>query len=467
MRLLLVSNRLPITVQKENHQLNIRESVGGLTSGLSDYLSSKESIVTDEYLWIGWVGAAVDNEAERDHIRRETSKKSCYPVFLTEEQVESFYHGFCNSTLWPLFHYFPSLTVYDEGYWRHYREANQIFCDSVVDILRPDDIVWIHDFHLMLLPRLLKRRAPSIPVGFFLHIPFPSFELFRLLPDAWRKAIIEGLLGADLLGFHTDDFRRYFLESAERTVGHESQRAQKIGIFRMGIDFMRYNSASRAPEVLKHREHLEAKFADRRLILLVSRLDYTKGIPNSLLGYEKFLEENTKWQRRVVLLLVIAPSRLGVDHYQRHKSQVDELVGRINSRFGDIDWTPIIYQFKFTSFHLLVAMYSISDVALVTSLRDGMNLTAKEYIAARNDGTGVLILSEMTGASEELENAIIVNPNSIKQITGALKAALTMPREEQIKRNRSMQDKLREADVFQWGNRFILSLLAQEEALGE
>ncbi|MCL5075129.1 MAG: bifunctional alpha,alpha-trehalose-phosphate synthase (UDP-forming)/trehalose-phosphatase [Chloroflexi bacterium] len=471
MRLLIVSNRLPITVTEKDGKLRFQQSPGGLVSGLSAYLDSLKSspFAKLEHLWIGWPGIAVE---DKEKLRlKAPAQFHAYPVFLSEEAMERFYHGFCNKIIWPLFHYFPSYAVYDEDYWVHYTRVNETFCDAVMEIVKPGDVVWVHDYHLMLLPKLLRKKMPSLPIGFFLHIPFPVFEVFRLLPAQWRREILEGLLGADLIGFHTHDYTQYFLKCVLRILGYEHDMGRimtgdhmvKVDTFPMGIGFQRFHNAVNSPEIQREIGKLKKTLADFRVILSVDRLDYTKGISNRLQGYEVFLEKNPQWHKRVILVLVVVPSRIGVEHYQQMKRQIDELVGKINGRFGSVHWTPILYQYKFLPFQPLVALYSISDIALITPLRDGMNLVAKEYVAARTDKTGVLILSEMAGASKELGEAIIINPNNTEEIANALKEALEMPEEEQVKRNQAMRARLERYDVVRWADDFIQALLSIKE----
>ncbi len=472
MRLLVVSNRLPINVAEKEGKLTFQQSAGGLVSGLSAYLASLQGAsANSEYIWVGWPGITVEDDLQAEVKSKMQTTFQAYPVFLPEDAMEDFYHGFCNKIIWPLFHYLPSYAIYDEAYWTQYKQVNETFCAAVMDIIRPGDVVWIHDYHLMLLPLLLRQRMPDVPIGFFLHIPFPSFEIFRLLPETWRTEILEGLLGADLIGFHTHEYTQYFLRSVRRILGHQNDmglirmedRVAKAGTFPMGIDFDRFNAAGKAPEVLKEKGKLKKTLADVKVILSVDRLDYTKGIINRLRGYQLFLSQHPEYQGQVVLLLVVVPSRIGVERYQQMKRQINELVGEINGKFGTINWTPIIYQYKFLPFYPLVALYGVSDVALVTPIRDGMNLIAKEYIAARTDQIGVLILSEMAGTSKEMVEAIIINPNDTAEIASALALALEMPEEEQISRNQVMQARLKRYDVIRWSGTFINTLLGLQE----
>jgi trehalose 6-phosphate synthase/phosphatase len=420
---------------------------------------------------VGWPGSTVE-EGEKDVLKsRLLSEHHAHPVFLSERSMDKFYHGFSNKTLWPLFHYFPSYTQFDEDHWNNYVEVNQAFCRSVMQIAGPRDVIWIHDYHLMLLPRMLRDMSQDFRLGFFLHIPFPSFEIFRLLPSKWRRQILEGLLGADLIGFHTYDYTHHFLRCVQRILGYDHDMGQvlaedhriKVGAFPMGIDYHKFNDAPARPEVVKEEANLKSATGECKVILSVDRLDYTKGIINRLRGYELFLKKHPERQGNVILVLVVVPSRTKVEHYQQMKRQIDEIVGRINGRCGKMNWMPILYHYKYLPFSQLIALYSSSDVALVTPLRDGMNLIAKEYVATKRDGRGVLILSEMAGASKEMGEALIINPNDTEEIAWALETALEMPEQEQVRCNRAIQSRLKRYNVCTWAEEFLETLLSFEE----
>src|SRR5258706_6627311 len=403
-RLVIVSNRLPFNISVEAGQLAFHPSAGGLVTGLASFRAARDkgSALTQEHLWVGWPGNSVDDELREQVVAQAFEKFQSYPVFLSEAQMDQFYLGFCNATIWPLFHYFTSFAVYDPPFWDQYKQINQLSADAPDRILRPDEVVWVHDYHLMLLPRLIKARHPQLSVGFFLHIPFPSFEVFRLLPGAWRREILEGLLGADLIGFHTYEYTHHFLQSALRILGYEHQLGQiiaadhvvRVDTFPMGIDFGKFVNAANAAATEIEAQELRNTLTGLKLILSVDRLDYSKGIANRLDGYEEFLQSNPEYHGKVALLMVVVPSRIGVVQYDLMKRQIEELVGKINGRFGRVGWTPVVYQYRHVPFESLVALYSVGDICLVTPLRDGMNLVAKEYIATRNDGAGDLILSE-------------------------------------------------------------------------
>ncbi|MCI0534044.1 MAG: bifunctional alpha,alpha-trehalose-phosphate synthase (UDP-forming)/trehalose-phosphatase [Verrucomicrobiales bacterium] len=472
MRLIIVSNRLPFTVSLKQGKPQFGASAGGLNTGLWSYLerASTRSAQPLDFVWVGWPGASIPTELQPE-VAEYSAKFKTLPVFLPEERIDRFYQGFCNKTLWPLFHYRPSLTRYDEESWDEYKRVNQTFCDALLNVLSPDDVVWVHDYQLMLLPRLLRERWPEIPIGFFLHIPFPSFEVFRLLPVAWRSEIIEGLLGAGLIGFHTHDYCRHFLGCVLRTAGYEHQLGQltprdrvvKVDTFPMGIDFEKFAQAADWPETQERVSKLREKCAELKVIFSVDRLDYTKGLINRLRGYELFLKANPHWLGKVVFVLLVAPSRTGVESYQSMKQEIEQTVGRISGAYGTVQWTPLIYQYRNVSFEEIVALYRFSDIALITPLRDGMNLVAKEFLASRSDRTGVLILSEMAGASKELGEAIIINPFQCGEIAQALAQALEMPSADQVKRNQIMQERLRRYDVNRWGDEFIQALLATQK----
>ena len=467
-RLVIVSNRLPVTVQKRKSKWHLEPSVGGLVTGLGSFYKQYSSV------WIGWPG--IDREkikGEKRDIEARLLSENCYPVFLLHRGVEDYYHGFCNGTIWPLFHYVPAYAVYNKDLWQAYERVNEAFAETVVKVAKDGDIIWIQDYHLMLLPKLIRERLPNAIIGFFLHIPFPSFETFRLLP--WRKQILRGLLGADLIGFHTYDYTRHFLDSVHRLLGYEAFRGQittidqisKTDAFPMGIDYERYSSTARGPIVHAQISKFRRRLGERKVILSIDRLDYTKGIPQRLEAFNLFLTRNPQYRDRLVLIIVVVPSRTRVGQYARLKKQVDELIGQINGRHGSIGWTPIWYLYRSLTFHSLVALYNMADIALVTPLRDGMNLIAKEYIATKTDGKGVLVLSETTGAAKELGEAIIINVNNQEEIAQALEEALAMPEEEQIERNRIMQKRLERYNVVRWADEFIDALLCVKQLQAE
>jgi len=473
MRLVIVSNRLPFTVSVRDGNPRFKTSSGGLTTGLWSYLqrSATGSPPRPEFLWLGWPGASVASEhqaAVREYAREEFS---AVPVFLPEESLDRFYQGFCSKTIWPLFHYFPSFARYEDAYWKEYKRVNHIYAEALFDVLRPDDVLWVHDYQLMLLPQLIRERFPAMPIGFFLHIPFPSFELFRLLPGPWRAGMIEGLLGASLIGFHTHDYTRHFLGCVLRTCGYEHQlgsltlrdRVVKVDTFPMGIDFAGFAQAASSLETGARVAELQERCAGQKVIFSVDRLDYTKGLINRLRGYDLFLRQNPEWRGKVVFIISVAPSRTGVESYQAMRQELEQTVGRIVGAHGNVHWTPLVYQYRNIGFDEIVAMYRACDVALITPLRDGMNLVAKEFIASRPDQTGVLILSEMAGAAKEMGEALIINPFHEDEFARALQQALTMPADEQVRRNQILQERLRRYDVNRWAEDFVQGLVSTQQ----
>ncbi len=471
MRLIIVSNRAPISIlQKENNSYEIKESSGGLASGLRTYVEQMREHDPDmEIIWIGWPGETVTEENELSNQLLIDYKVKC--VFLSKDLMENFYEGFCNKTIWPLFHYFPVYTQYEQEYWEDYKKVNYIYCKTVEEIAEKGDVIWVHDYHLMLLPEMLRNKLPDASIGFFLHIPFPSYEIFRLLPSEWRIAIMKGLFGADLIGFHTFDYCTYFLRSALRIMGVKdhfgeivyNNRSIKIDTFPMGIDFLKFHKATFSKSVSEELLKLENNTSGRKIILSIDRQDYSKGILNRLKGYQTFLEQNPLWHEKVTMIMIVIPSRIGVESYKSIKSNIDELSGFINSRFGTLNWMPIIYRYSSVSFDELIALYYYSDVALITPIRDGMNLIAKEYISCRTSGKGVLILSEMAGAADELIESIIINPNNKNEIAGALLDALEMPLAEQKERSDAMQERVRKYTVFNWAADFLSTLKSVKE----
>jgi trehalose 6-phosphate synthase/phosphatase len=459
MDLVIIANRLPFSIKKD---LTFVKSPGGLVSGIETFL--KRSGIKD-YLWIGWPGNNFDKTQKKlEYIREKSKKYNAYPVFISAKQVDKFYNGFCNKTLWPLFHSFQTYAIYDKTFWDNYIKVNEIFCEEVSKVIKDDSIVWVHDYHLMLLPSMLRERFPNLMIGFFLHIPFPPPELFMQLP--WRRELLEGLLGSDLIGFHVYEYTNNFLRCLSRTLGIEHKmgvlsyqdRMVKVDTFPMGIDFELFNSAYDKKKIQRLVRKIKNQFKDKKLIFSVDRLDYTKGIYNRLLAFEKLLICREDLREKIVLIMVVVPSREGVEHYQRMKKQLEEKISEINGRFGTINWVPVLYYYRFLNFDELIAHYIATDIILVTPFKDGMNLIAKEFVASRKDGRGVIILSEFAGSARELGEAIIVNPNSTADIVKAIEIALNMSESEQEERIKLMQERLKRYDIIKWGKDFLGTL---------
>lgn len=458
-RLIIVSNRLPYRFEEDGcGGFSFERSVGGLATGLGPLHEQ------DGNLWIGWADAAPHMKAgERARLAEALGEQDCRPVFLDECDAEAYYEGFSNSALWPLFHGFPQFTRFDEEEWEAYCRVNERFCEAVLAEACPGDTLWIQDYHLMLLPSMLREKLPEVSIGFFLHIPFPDYETFRTLP--WRDEIIRGVLGADLIGFHAYDYVRHFLSSCRRVAGIENTsgtctvngRVVQVDAFPLGIDYARYRDAARTSEVRAAMETLAAEKGHDgcKVMLSVERLDYSKGIPERLDAFDAFLDKHPEWKGRVVLMLVTVPSRENVASYRALKKRIDELVGQVNGKHSTMDWTPVDYYYRALPFEQLVSLYAASDVMLVTPLRDGMNLVCKEYLACHDGDGGVLVLSEMAGASYELHEALCVNPFDRAGIVAAMQQALTMPPDEQRRRNAPMQQRLARYTSKKWAREFL------------
>ncbi|GAB2973136.1 bifunctional alpha,alpha-trehalose-phosphate synthase (UDP-forming)/trehalose-phosphatase [Mucilaginibacter puniceus] len=464
-KLFVVSNRLPITIEQNNGQYICRQSSGGLVSAVSAYLKSDGADSFTDKIWVG-VPTNTEKTWANAIATMEPGEYAYSPVFVKAKTYESYYNGFSNSLLWPLFHYFPSYADYSTAHFEDYITVNRLFADALLKQVKQDDTVWIHDYHLLPLAQMLREAVPTLTIGLFLHIPFPSYELFRVIPKQWQHQLLTGMLGADLIGFHTVDYASHFLSCAETVLKAEREdsliswndRQIKADIFPISIDFDKFNEAYDNSEVVRLRnEYLSIK-GDQRLIFSVDRLDYTKGVLNRLKGYHKFLLQNPEFKGNVVFVLVVVPSRDSVKKYAERKKIIDEYIGNLNSSLGSISWQPVIYKYGHLDFSELVGLYTSCDVALITPLRDGMNLVAKEFVASRKDQHGVLILSEMAGAARELSGALLINPNDMDEIADTIKKSLEMPDREQAIRIDAMQQRIKKYNINTWAKDFFEKL---------
>jgi len=464
-RLIVVSNRLPVNVRRQSDGWKVSASSGGLVTAMDPILKRTNG------LWIGWPGdsTGIGDPRRQEAIDKFSKREEFVIVDIPQKTADLFYEGYSNQTIWPLFHYFPSLLSYDPKAWNAYVEANKRFRDAVLRRARPDDLIWVHDYQLMLLPQMLREALPDATIGFFLHIPFPSSELFRLLPG--RDELLQGLLGADMLGFHTHAHLQHFRSSLLRIGGLESQmdhvevggRAVRMEALPIGIAPKEFRSLlTENKAAADYLEQYRKRFEGRRLLLSVDRLDYTKGIPERLRTFRQLLNSSPKLRGKVVLLQVAVPSRGRVASYARLRREVNEMVGEINGQFATPDWTPIVYLHRGISREQLVALYALADVGWVTPLRDGMNLVAKEYVAC-NDGDGVLVLSELAGAAEEMGEAFLVNPFDIGKTAGVIARALSLPVEERRARMKALRRRVEFNNVFKWGDRFVRSMTKAAE----
>ena len=458
-RLIIVSNRLPLSLTRERGEVRFAQSTGGLATGLAGPHEHLRS------LWVGWPGSTEEDlsEDERGRITRQLADHRAVPVWLDPDDVKRFYEGFSTSVLWPLLHYLiDQLPLHVED-WDTYERVNRRFAEVVAAHHQPGDLVWVHDYHLMLVPQLVRELVPGARIGFFLHIPFPASEVFRTLPN--REQLLEGMLGADLVGFHTAAYVRHFGASLLRILGvavdvdrvRVGERTVRLGVFPMGIDAARFARLAADPEVASEVSALRGS-GDCAILVAVDRLDYTKGIPRRLLAFETLLRRRPSLHERVRLIQVAVPSRTRIEAYRRFRQSVDAMVGRLNGAFATARWVPVHYIYRGLSERELVTLYRAADVMLVTPLRDGMNLVAKEFIATRTDEDGVLVLSEFAGASAELAEALQVNPYDVDRTSEIYYNALTLPVEERRARMLGLRRRVVAYDVGHWVRSFLGSL---------
>ncbi len=459
-RLLIVSNRLPITVRRHEGQVRVERSAGGLATGLRGPHERSGGF------WIGWPGDldALDSDALAD-TRRQLEEMRAVPVTISPDEAVTFYEEISNGILWPLVHdRLDRLPLRLDG-WDVYERVNERFADVVASLWQPGDVIWVHDYQLMRLPLLLRKRLPEARIGFFLHVPFPNPEVFLTLPV--RKWLVEGMLGASMIGFHTRRYRGHFTAAVRRLFGLEMDadehlrydgRAIRIGIHPMGVDAR--DISQRANDRVVTQRVLEYRQRPERLLLGIDRLDYSKGIPRRVAGFERLLQTHPEWREQVRLVQVAVPSRGGVAAYRRFRKELELLVSRINGKYATPSWTPIQYIHRSLDDEELLALYRAADVMLVTPLRDGMNLVCKEFVACRGDESAVLVLSEFAGAADELTDALIVNPYDVDGVAAALHRALVMDGTERRRRMRALRERVFQNDVHRWSSSFLDALAA-------
>ena len=459
-RLLIVSNRLPVTVKLDRGDFTITRSAGGLATGLRGPHDQSDS------LWIGWPGDITRFDAtQRARLEDRLSELRSVPVYLTQAEITRYYEGFSNGVLWPLFHYLTDKVQRDAwSHWRAYESVNQKFAEAVAEEYRSGDLVWVHDYQLSLVPQMLRRLRPDARIGFFLHIPFPSSEVFRILP--WRVQILEGILGANLIGFHTYSYLTHFSRALLHVLRLDVQAGRlrygdvnvRLGVFPMGIDAAEFGRIAGEDDVLSEVASIKGKSGDRKLLVGVDRLDYTKGLVRRMLAIERLFELEPSLRRKVRLVQIVVPSRTRVGSYEQSRRELDEIVGRINGAFATVNSVPIHYLYRSIEQRQLIALYRAADVMLVTPLRDGMNLVAKEFVASRTDEDGVLVLSEFAGAAAELAEALHVNPFDLDGVAQVIKRALTMPHEERRARIRALRNRVHAYDSYKWADSFLEEL---------
>jgi trehalose 6-phosphate synthase/phosphatase len=459
--LVIASNRLPVRLTTEGGTVQVLPSPGGLSAALSAFRG--------DATWVGWPGAVIP-QGRQKRVRARLAKDNLYPVFLSTEDEEDFYNRVCNDTLWPLFHYFAERLRITPEAWARYVEVNERFAETILEHCEPDSRVWVHDFHLMLVPALLRARAPRLSIGFFLHIPFPSSEVYRLLPA--RDQLLRGVLGANYVSFQVGDYARHFRSSCLRILGIDSEpdwlelddRRVGIGVDPIGIDVDGFREVIADPETERLLADLERQYEGRRLILGVERLDYTKGIPQKLHAFERFLEQDRERARTTTMIQVVVPSRLESPEYRAQRDEIELLIARINGRFARPGVTPVEYIHRDISKPALVALYRRADVMMVTALRDGMNLVAQEFVLCQSEPglpsrwRGALLLSELAGSAQVLPGALLVNPWNVDGVVEHLARALELPARERQRRLETMAKRVEDLESRRWAEGFLTRL---------
>ncbi|PYX79272.1 MAG: bifunctional alpha,alpha-trehalose-phosphate synthase (UDP-forming)/trehalose-phosphatase [Acidobacteria bacterium] len=466
-RLIVVSNRLPLTLRKTDDGWKTERSSGGLASAMNPLLRKGGGD------WIGSAGSSKeeDPESRRRVLAEWAQKDGCFAVELPEDVATGFYEGYANQTLWPVFHNFPSQLKFEPKTWEAYVEANRLFSEAVVERYKPNDLIWVHDYHLILLPQMLRERLPDAAIGFFLHIPFPSSEIFPVLPR--REELLEGLLGADLLVFQTHGHLQQFRAALLRVLGMESKIEQvAVGSRPVRLEALPISIAPEEYTNLLNSEKTTAeqyaewvaRYSGRKVLLAVDRLDYTKGVLERLRAYAHLLRSSPELKEKVILIQIAVPTREGIDAYQDLRTEVNRLVGEINGKLGTPEWTPLVYINRSIERTELVGLYKLADVCWVGSLRDGMNLVAKEYVACKPEGDGVLVLSEFAGAAAEMGEALLINPFDEERTAATIERALALDEQERRLRMTALHHRVVRNNVFRWGERFVAAL---QEAVAE
>ncbi|KAL4890591.1 glycosyl transferase [Aspergillus ambiguus] len=455
--LIVVSNRLPLSIKRVNGSFESSYSSGGLVTSLSGLTKSTS------FRWFGWPGIEAKDPEDEKQISQSLSDHDAVPIFLDSELAHEHYNKFSNSILWPMLHY-QSGVSFDEHAWNSYKRVNELFADAIAEQVTPGTLIWVHDYHLMLLPRLLRERLSDKPcaIGFSLHTPFPVWDFWRALPV--RNELVEGILGSNLIGFHTDEYEHNFVDCA-RSLGANTDvpgeiryqsRLVKAGKFIVGIDPKKFTDALNTDDVKRRIRELEAKYKGVKVILGVDRLDHIKGLPQKLKGYDHFLEQHPELQNKVTLIQVAVPSREDVKEYQDLEEEICTIVGRINGKYATPDGSPLVYMHRSVAFSELAALYSVADVCLLTSTRDGMNLVSFEYIACQGERHGVLVLSEFAGAAAFMkEGSITFHPANLPQLAGAIYKAVTMSDEDRKCRYEGLRGFIETNTSAKWGESFI------------
>src|SRR5213595_2196300 len=464
-RLIIVSNRLPFALDSAGEDLwTVTPAVGGLVSAVEPVLRERGGT------WIGWPG--ITGEIPNEPLAEATRDAgyNVVPVALSETERDEFYYGYSNEVIWPLFHDLQNFCNFEPAYWQAYKQVNVRYAEAIARSAQPDDFIWVHDYHLMYVAQALREQSGGRKLSaltFFLHIPFPPYDIFAKLPQQQR--LLRALLQFDLLGFQTRRDVRNFLGCVRRVMldarvvpRRELQlvrfekRQIRLGHFPIGIDFDSFERGAMSDAVARRSQQLRANFPDCQLILGVDRLDYSKGIPERLRAYRDALERHPELRGRVVLIQVVVPSRVEIPRYHEFKQRIDRLVGDINGRFSTSNWLPVQYHFRGLNREDLIAHYRGCDIAFVTPLKDGMNLVAKEYCACRIDEDGARILSQFAGAAEQLKTgALLVNPYDVEEVADTVLKAFRMTDADRTARMKRMRRVVREENVFRWVDSFL------------
>jgi trehalose 6-phosphate synthase/phosphatase len=450
-RLFIVSNRLPFYVAEERGRKVLVPSHGGLISAISSYIE----IIKGESEII-WAGAPGCDKSEWTQIQKQVKAFNAHilPVLLPKREYEGYYNGFSNSTLWPVFHSLISYTVKSFSGYRAYLRVNEMFCEALLEVVTDQDQLWIHDYHLIPLISLLKKERPSLQISFFLHTPFPPLRIFGSLHSEWQRMILESLTQADKIGFQTQEDRKNFLEALK--IARIEFEESITGVFPASIDFDKFNRCLDDSLIVELKNQWRSRFEKQKIIFSVDRLDYTKGLYHRLKAYQYFLESNPEYVGSVVFTMVVFPTlRKNTLYQEESKALIESSIKQINLRWGNIDWQPVIYIHRNLTKEELLSFYVSADIALITPLKDGMNLVAKEFVASRKDLRGVLILSKNAGAVCEMEDALITDPYNFKEVAYTIKAGLAMDESEQEWRMTRMQQKLRGYSVKNWGDSML------------
>jgi trehalose 6-phosphate synthase len=471
-RLIIVSNRLPIVISKAEGKLKTSTGSGGLITALAPVLKNRGGV------WVGWPGPVeVEDQKEISDLLNKEHRKAGFdlqPIFLTEEEIKEYYEGFSNEIIWPLFHDLQSSCHFDPKYWHTTQEVDKKFAEGIAKKAKPDDFIWIHDYHLMLVGQDLRQLGLTNKVGFFLHIPFPSLDIFLKLP--WRFQVLRALLEYDLVGFQTLRDQRNFIQCVKRLLPDVSMvvkqqvhicktntRDVRVGSFPISIDFQEFSKMAKSKEVEEQAWLSHEQLKNQKIIFSCDRLDISKGIPYRLEAIRHLLKTHPELHQKITFFQVVIPSRIEIPKYKSLKQEIDRLVGEINSEYTKTGWVPIQYIYHSISRKELLGFYRTSDITLITPVKDGMNLVAKEYIASNVDENGVLVLSEFAGAAMQLQKqAILINPYDIEGVSEAIYTALTMPDRERKHRMRKMRRQVQRYDVFWWVRLFLTTAISKE-----